>query len=351
MNVLRNAFPLVLVLAACSSSHTPNDVPDSAVVPDTGVQDLGAADGSVTVSCEGTLLPQSAFRPDSLYNVREGGVVVSRRTGSSTGGAFDRPAPEPADPAPIPIPADAGTPSDGGGGLIGNCGGDPIDGYAWDGHRCRGVLTTFCEATGSCTNALFATDAACADAHAACVPEQCRDTGGVWSEFAIRCSAPACGTFFGGDCDGPNSPQCVCPVGESFGESGCAPSAACEPARLENGCHASGGLWYENHCGDYSCGNPSPLTCVSPGCDCGPHMNFDRDAAKCVPDGTCGFDAVRLCAWSGGNWNESNCGPTTCGVPSGAECASGGCDCGADSVFDENVGCVLAPHCRTNMCF
>lgn len=351
MNVLRNAFPFALVLAACSSSHTPNDLPDAEVMEDAGAHDTGTSDASVTVSCEGTLFPQSAFRPDSLYNVREGGVILSRRAVYE----IDVPSlrdPDQADPAPRPAPpSDAGAPEDANGDFIGNCGGDSIDGYAWDGHRCRGVLTTFCQATGSCSGALFATDQDCSDAHAACLPEQCRDTGGVWSEFAIRCSALSCGTFFGDDCDGPNAPQCVCPAGESFGEMGCAPSTACTETRLEDGCYASGGVWHANHCGDYNCGSESPLACASSGCDCGPFMNFDRESASCVADESCAGDIPTLCFWSGGTWNVSICGATTCGVPSGAECASGGCDCGADSVFDENVGCVLAPRCRTNMCF
>ncbi|MBW2273034.1 MAG: hypothetical protein JRG96_07165 [Deltaproteobacteria bacterium] len=157
-------------------------------------------------------------------------------------------------------------------------------------------------------------------------------------------------------------------------------------------CEKSGGRWDELACGDYDCGQPNACAAVIPGCDCGPGANYVADEGctedlvcpgvcltgddcekgqfckrptephlglesdvhisilPCPPElcgyGTCMDVDIPLCRRTGGNWDESRCGHSTCQSDFTCLAIIPGCDCGPRASWVEGDGCVEDPACK-----
>lgn len=158
--------------------------------------------------------------------------------------------------------------------------------WYWDGERCVEMDCGACRGEDCGLGVL--SEAACRSAHAACVPELCRATGGEW-------------------------------------------------------------LFWAEECHHYRCGVPQPAECLigMPVCDCGPGNVF-VDGEGCVAEGTCPDplpSPEALCTSTGGTW-ENVCCPSHCGVPCAAQCLAPACTCGPLQIFDEARGCVDAAECH-----
>ncbi len=73
------------------------------------------------------------------------------------------------------------------------------------------------------------------------------------------------------------------------------------------------------------------------------------DSTPCINADNCdepGCSDEQLCEVSNGDWIASACGHHTCGQQSPASCATGGCDCGATANFVEGEGCVEDRLCQ-----
>ncbi|MDI7269872.1 MAG: hypothetical protein QME96_17920, partial [Myxococcota bacterium] len=142
----------------------------------------------------------------------------------------------------------------------------------------------------------FGPGAGCAPDPSCTPADLCRATRGAWHPASecicgFRCGRP-------GDCDACLD-SCDCGPHRNFDPAaGCLPDPACDATDQAGACAATGGTWRvcgpgePCSCGHYSCGIPNTLDpCVVPGCDCGPHANFD-EARGCVLDDRCALRGV-----------------------------------------------------------
>ena len=164
------------------------------------------------------------------------------------------------------------------------CDGPPQ--FFWSGDRCFMIDCGAC--VGSACGAGYPSPEACVAAHASCEPSMCRATGGTWQ-------------------------------------------------------------WWAAECGHFVCGQPPPQLCLvgQPACDCGIQRSFDP-ARGCFDDPSCGvldpLPADVLCTSTGGTWSPICC-DTVCGQPCPLACASPACDCGPMRIFDPVRGCMLGARC------
>ena len=165
--------------------------------------------------------------------------------------------------------------------------------------------------------------------------ELCADTDGEWD-------ATACGHY---RCGLPNScqaviPGCNCGPGRNFVDAiGCVEDSKCGDTEEQARCMNTGGIWDLNSCGHYECGDFPPCDAVIPGCNCGADSNFDSEQG-CVRDPDC-FEPGRLvCENSGGAWTDE-CYHAVCGMLRDASCLEsvGACNCGPGMTFNAFFGC------------
>ncbi len=353
----------LLIATSCGDSHGRGDPTDASTRTDVTFQaDVGTNDTALRDTAmrpdtnfpsDGSLAtctadyPESAFIPDRLAAVLTttiGRSIIRHRL------IGEEPSPQPTPNPGVPMFID---PNDR------NCGNENGVGFAWDGQRCRAVRESYCRSQG-CPE-IHTLESDCRSAHAACEPELCRNTQGVWSEVPVTCGPWTCGIPAGlwgtSECDGPPRAQCACPIGLTFTDFGCLRSRSqCPLSNEEQGCIEGNGTWHReaSNCGNWSCGTRPICEAVIPGCDCGPLRTFNPSSNRCEASQLCTGNSSRvdeLCRWSGGTWVENTCGHFQCGRPSQLACVSGGCNCGAQGIFDNDQGCVLAPLCRTNACF
>lgn len=222
---------------------------------------------------------------------------------------------------------------------------DGPDSYAWDGERCLRIDCGACE--GTACSALPRSLAACEAAHAACVPQQCRATGGEWLFFTEECFHYECGLPQPAPCL-VGMPVCNCGSGRSFVDGvGCQDDPTCpevDPLPPETLCGSTGGTWTPGICCHTTCGQFCDLDCAAPGCVCGDTEVFDP-IRGCVPGlecferevgETCGVlgmrcvDGLLCCQHCGG----AGCAPDmTCEAPI----------CDADPTIDVCGNNLLAP--------
>lgn len=115
-------------------------------------------------------------------------------------------------------------------------------------------------------------------------------------------------------------------------------------------CEGSGGTWDETSCGDYTCGEPPACEAIIPGCDCGKGANFVegfgcKEDPACGSGETDGGDAAALCENTGGIWDENSCGHYKCGNVPDCDAIIPGCNCGTGASFKEGTGCADDPTC------
>jgi hypothetical protein len=165
---------------------------------------------------------------------------------------------------------------------------DALPLWYWDGEQCFDVDCGACEGP-HCGTAGFGSREECVAAHASCVPQLCRDTGGTW-------------------------------------------------------------MFWAEECGHRICGNPGLAICESgePVCDCGPYRVFDFERGCVEPDPHCGVLPTRsreeLCRATGGSW-DAICCDSRCGELCPLACAGPACRCGPTQIFDEERGCIEATEC------
>ena len=314
-----------------------NDGATSGIVPhDAGiVRDVGSQTPVQTCTAD---YPNSAFVPDDLFAIptltRARAFLLPGVTGYSC-----RSTPVP----PVWRPG--------------------IAGYAWDGQRCRSVHAEACVTLDACARAQ--TLAQCRSSHTGCVPEQCRNSGGQWSEIPLTCSP----VWYEGmppedDCLAePQVPTCVCPLGQtfSFERGACAVHPTAEPRDPHDvGCWASGGIL--GAACDYTCGQGGPCDDTHETCDCGPGRQFNYDRFETVLG--CDRTPSHICTATRGRWRVTSqespycqanadiiCGQLVPQLISSPVCqvgVAGLCDCGPLGRFDSELGCVFAPGCRTH---
>lgn len=207
---------------------------------------------------------------------------------------------------------------------------DGPDQWYWDGERCTQIDCGACRGEDCGLGVL--SESECLSAHASCVPELCRSTGGDWLFFAEECGHYECGRPVPATCL-IGMPVCDCGVGRSFVDGvGCAANDACLTLTTppETLCTSTGGTW-ANTCCPSVCGVPCSAECLAPACTCGPFQIFDADrgcieAVQCHDDRaegeTCGLDTER------------------------ARCADGLLCCQRCG----GAGCVGEPTCRAPVC-
>lgn len=329
--------------AACGVAHDRSDIRDASVDVPMGETRIfpdanPIADAPVELHSCAEALPTSAFVQDRITDAAS--FTIQRNALAYANAVRLLP-----DPSPMPGAMEGARPMMPVG--FGECGDEPIAGYAWDGHRCRGIRTTYC-ATNDC-RALAPTQEQCADAHSHCAPEICRRSGGQWSEVPLTCAVWTHGVAPWAECDGPVRAQCICPLNQSPTDNGCLTTALALTDEV-TACYASGGYMAPS-CGAFTCGVASPQNCAGVACNCGANRNVNPRTMRCEFDTRCSLELRFICTQSGGIWDENACGAHRCGVPNAQRCLSGGCNCGALGVFSEEFGCLLAPTCRTNACF
>lgn len=222
---------------------------------------------------------------------------------------------------------------------------DGPDSYAWDGERCVRIDCGTC--VGTDCGHLVRSQAACEAAHATCVPEMCRATGGSWLFWAAECHHYHCGEPQPAECL-IGMPVCDCGVGRSFdaARGGCFDDSSCpevDPLPPQTLCTSTGGTWMPGICCNTECGQFCPLACANDACACGPLQIFDPvrgciDGAQCHVQpigGECSSaircaDGLICCSHCGG----AGCGPTmNCQAPL----------CDADPNIDVCGNNLLAP--------
>jgi hypothetical protein len=172
-------------------------------------------------------------------------------------------------------------------------------------------------------------------------------------------SADPCPAFL---CDGPpswhwNGDACIAiDCGACVGsdcERASRSSADCEAAHATcepQLCRSSGGswLWWAEECSPYVCGMPQPRPCIvgRPVCDCGANAIFDPELgcvpAECPPPP---FDRASQCEGSGGVWSPICC-DTVCGALCPEPCTALACNCGPGREFLTDRGCVETTRCH-----
>jgi len=164
------------------------------------------------------------------------------------------------------------------------CDGPPS--FHWNGDRCFPIGCGECVGE-DCGAGTFSLEA-CEAAHAECVPQLCRTTGGDWLFWAEECEHRRCGQPGLILCE-VGMPVCDCGLDAIFEDGvGCVPSEECpelvRPTR-EALCNNSGGTW-EGVCCDSVCGQPCAAACLAPACTCGPMEIFD-EARGCIEADEC----------------------------------------------------------------
>lgn len=221
---------------------------------------------------------------------------------------------------------------------------DGLDSYAWDGERCVRIDCGTC--MGADCGHLATSLETCEAAHAACVPELCRATGGEWLFYTEECHHYVCGNPQPSECL-IGMPVCNCGDGRSFdATTGCFDDASCpvvDPLPPQTLCTSTGGAWMTGICCNTHCGQFCDLDCVADACACGPLQVFDP-VRGCVDDAACHVhtvgqecnpqircqDGLICCQHCGG----AGCDPTmTCEAPV----------CDADPNVDECGNNLLAP--------
>lgn len=222
---------------------------------------------------------------------------------------------------------------------------DGFDNYAWDGERCFRIDCGTCE--GSDCGSLPTSLEACRAAHATCVPEQCRATGGEWLFFTEECEHYVCGNPQPVACI-VGMPVCNCGSGRSFSPgSGCFDDATCpevDPLPPETLCGDTGGTWTPGICCHTTCGVMCDDDCAAPGCVCGPMEVFDS-LRGCVPGLECyEREAGETCTLAHTRCGEgllccAHCGGAGCSPDSTCEAPT----CDGDPTIDECGNNLLAP--------
>lgn len=214
---------------------------------------------------------------------------------------------------------------------------DGPDRWYWDGERCTQVDCGRC--VGPDCDLGVLSESECRAAHATCVPELCRSTGGEWLFWASECGHFECGHAPPATCL-VGAPVCDCGPDSVFLEGeGCVASDGCvgDPAPPEELCNRTGGRW-ENVCCHSSCGQPCLAACLAPACTCGPLQIFDErrgclDAAQCrdnrAEGQSCTSDAPMLRCRDGLACCEA-CGVVGCD----SVCLAPRCDGGDDACGD-----------------
>lgn len=202
-------------------------------------------------------------------------------------------------------------------------------GAFWDGARC----VSYCDECVGEDCGAYGTVEACQADHTSCDATLCRATDGDWFNVPTLCGHHECGLPRPADCEAPTR-GCNCGTGRNFQPGvGCVVDPRCpivEPIdNRQEACVATGGRWRnDGNCGDYECGRPSPLACVSPGCDCGPERSFgsygcelrgacqERVAGEsCDGAVVCGSGTV--CCAVGGISTTQQCEVPMCDSPAG----------------------------------
>jgi hypothetical protein len=226
-----------------------------------------------------------------------------------------------------------------------------LAGFRWDGRSCV-ALGPGCACAGADCGGLATNLEDCVRLHRACYTQGCAPQP-VHETFCAQCGSGRIRVFWDGvDCFEMDT--CTCAgegCDESFGNvTEClAVMAQCDSAR----CRDTGGVYYPatpcGPCGDFVCGEPTGDDCCTSGCDCGAGRTFVA-ALGCVADPTCTHG--QLCRGSGGTWYPPDhrcisCGDFVCGQPpSGENCCATGCDCGPHRNFVDDEGCRVDPACQ-----
>lgn len=98
-----------------------------------------------------------------------------------------------------------------------------------------------------------------------------------------------------------------------------------------------GGIWDENFCGDWVCGEQFICFVIIFGCDCGKGKNFDL-IIGCFDDMICFNLNEKLCTDFGGIWDPNFCGDWKCGQFLACVVIVFGCNCGVGKSFDGAQG-------------
>ncbi len=170
---------------------------------------------------------------------------------------------------------------------------DGLDSYAWDGERCTRIDCGTC--MGADCGHLPTSQAACEAAHASCVPQMCRATGGQWLFWAQECHHYQCGLPLPSECL-VGMPVCNCGAHRSFdvARGGCFDDDSCpevDPLPPQTLCESTGGTWSRGICCNTRCGQFCDLDCAADACACGPLQVFDA-LRGCVDDAECHVHTV-----------------------------------------------------------
>ncbi len=189
----------------------------------------------------------------------------------------------------------------------------------------------------------------CETANAGCMQIKCAQTGGhVRNGCNVRCGADQ------SVCEGGHSElECDCGPGKTFDGNACVNDASCTVGDL---CRATGGLGVGNEgCGGFrpvpmdsgDAGPAAAIPCRPFSCECTRGRAF-IEGRGCVAIASalpCSSHQCQ-CTSSGGRWEPNTCGGSRCGAPSALTCASGGCICGPQQVWDDSLGCIDSFDCK-----
>ncbi len=110
-------------------------------------------------------------------------------------------------------------------------------------------------------------------------------------------------------------------------------------------CSQTGGVWDMLSCGHYHCGNPPDCKAIIPGCNCGPDSIFDSEKG-CIESTECTSDPKSICEASGGEWLDMTCGNWLCGQPPICAAIIPGCNCGENRIVDlATFECIVSEDC------
>jgi hypothetical protein len=146
-------------------------------------------------------------------------------------------------------------------------------------------------------------------------------------------------------------PGCNCGLGNSFDKlKGCYNDPSCpgnNPNNPKTLCADSGGEWHMDSCTSWKCGiEPGPCANPMGGCDCGLGQVLIKEYGCLASPTFCtGGGNEAMCIATGGSYYEDSCGNYMCGVKPLCPQAKPGCDCGAESLFFPQYGCLASVKC------